>query len=410
MKMSKNKLIKIVSLFMSIIFTICTFFSIDAGAAEQVYEENLHITKEEAYEYAEMHATEYISTFLALSTTGVAGCLNEASTFSLGNGFYSYVYNGNTIEQGDIVYFPIIQNDKVVLLLSIAKTDGVLNGSASVYLVDELNSYDFVYKKPLLVTYDTNNFLMYNDSFVTIGVTSLSDTKLIEIEEQLNDILCDTPEIIESDELNYIVDLGFVDNPIVEDGIMTLAQVPGFNIWTDNYKLLEMANCTVDQKGPDGTSRGLCWAAAAVSVIRYRSGGYRSLKPWQVADALRIGYDKGGTLTDMETALLYYLNDAQHDKYTGKNRAAQSMTEVQHNINNAFPIIMVGHTRVPGIPNFLEAGHAVTIIGYNDNQIIYWNSATLQITSIAFGGSTTSFLNGGSKIYVWDQSVLIPLQ
>lgn len=152
--------------------------------------------------------------------------------------------------------------------------------------------------------------------------------------------------------------------------------VAGLAIDTSICKLLEIAYCTVDQNGPDGKQRGLCWAATAVTMIRYRSGVYRELCPWQVADLPSIGYDQGARGISVTKALQYYLNKAEMDKYAPVHRFAIDFFEIQHNINNCFPIAMDC-----GRYSFLVRidGHMVTIIGYDGRQLIYWNSATLQI-------------------------------
>ena len=92
-------------------------------------------------------------------------------------------------------------------------------------------------------------------------------------------------------------------------------------------------------------------------------------------------------------------------QYQALNRKAISITEVMHNINNQYPLAMVGTRYNNGYP---IAGHAVTIIGYNGSNLIYWNSASGQMTVAAFSASSTNFTTG-SLVYNWDSSILIPL-
>ena len=162
-----------------------------------------------------------------------------------------------------------------------------------------------------------------------------------------------------------------------------------------------MDYCLVLQNDETGKQRGLCWAATCATMIRYSTGN-RSIESFQIANEMGIGYDVGADIFTMRQVLI---NHGCTIQYQALNRKAISITEVMHNINNQYPLAMVGTRYNNGYP---IAGHAVTIIGYNGSNLIYWNSASGQTTVAAFSASSTNFTTG-SLVYNWDRSILIPL-
>lgn len=175
----------------------------------------------------------------------------------------------------------------------------------------------------------------------------------------------------------------------------------GFSINDPTYKILNMDYCLVLQNDETGKQRGLCWAATCATMIRYSTGN-RSIESFQIANEMGIGYDVGADIFTMRQVLI---NHGCTIQYQALNRKAISITEVMHNINNQYPLAMVGTRYNNGYP---IAGHAVTIIGYNGSNLIYWNSASGQMTVAAFSASSTNFTTG-SLVYNWDRSILIPL-
>ena len=152
-----------------------------------------------------------------------------------------------------------------------------------------------------------------------------------------------------------------------------------------------MDYCLVLQNDETGKQRGLCWAATCATMIRYSTGN-RSIESFQIANEMGIGYDVGADIFTMRQVLI---NHGCTIQYQALNRKAISITEVMHNINNQYPLAMVGTRYNNGYP---IAGHAVTIIGYNGSNLIYWNSASGQMKPSYLIFCTLKFLL--SKIFV----------
>lgn len=184
------------------------------------------------------------------------------------------------------------------------------------------------------------------------------------------------------------------------------SSVSGFNVYQKNYKMLEMAYCTLLQRDNSGKQRGLCWAASTGTLIRYKTGN-RKITATKIADELGIGYDQGGYVTDCFKAMKKHSAAVYYEPL---GRFASSSTEIRHNINNRFPVIM----DCEYIKNGKKmSGHMVTLIGYKDTGkqfvLIYWDSARELMCSTTFHrlGGTTIELNNCK--YSWKQSVLVPL-
>ena len=56
-----------------------------------------------------------------------------------------------------------------------------------------------------------------------------------------------------------------------------------------------------------------------------------------------------------------------------------------------------------------SSAHMVTLIGYNGNQLIYWDSQSLTLNSVAYNNIRRTRLDFGGVEYKWEASVLVPL-
>lgn len=349
---------------------------------------------EDAKEYAAGVASEYIATFLGLTTAGYAE-LNSQREFYLGDGYYTYLYNDNLLTKSSVICFPIIQNDTIVMLLYVSCAEGEWVCRGSVDLVDVLNqNYNNVYA---IVYSDEKTYIVTNDDIICNGDFSV-ELDYDDVTSQLSQLEINAIGMYNVEE-DGMTNLGYVENPLGDT--MPLGYTPGFNVDEPTYKILEMANCLVDQNGPNGEYESLCWASSAVTIIRYRTGGYRNLQPYFVASVLGKSYEQGGNVTDVFAALKKYLNANALNHYTYSWYPASSIHEVHHNINNGFPISMGCLSD--------DSAHMVTLIGYNGNQLIYWDSQSLTLNSVAYNNIRRTRLDFGGVEYKWETSVLVPL-
>lgn len=367
--------------------------------AEVPETESVIVSMEEAKKYAVEHAAEYIATFLGLTTAGYAE-LSSSEEFYLGDGYDTYTYSDDVLTKNSVICFPIIQNDAVVMELYVDYVEEEWTGTGSTELAEILSQN---YHNTQAVVYCNGEAYIITDDGIICRGDSSEALDYDDVVSQLAQLEGNTVSLYDAED-NGNVNLGYVENPLGE--AMTLGYTPGFSVNETNYKILEMAYCLVDQNGPDGKPvDGLCWASSAVSIIRYRSGRYRNLQPYFIASVFGKTYEEGAGTDDILAAMKKYLTVEQLNNYKSVLRTASSMTEVQHNINNGFPISMAVQYRILGVP--LD-GHVVTLIGYNVDQLIYWDSALLQCKTTPYSKSNTSIVNEG-KSYIWTTSVLIPL-
>lgn len=307
-----------------------------------------------------------------------------------------------------MISFPIIQSGKIVLQLNVSEADETWGGTGTTQFVDELNENIGINDTPIIVYYEKNGYLVKGNELICFNSAVKKEDQL-----QYETIESALLEILESstDALNLesgLTELGYVENPVSNETASTRS-VAGFAMNTSTCKLLEIANCTVDQDcyvAGDAGKYGLCWASTAITMIRYRSGDHYTLRPAEVAECLGIDCKRGATVDEIYNALVHYLglNSPELDQYQAVDHPASSFLEIQHNINNCFPIAMGCTGRVFIFP----AAHIVTIIGYNGQQLIYWNSATLKIETTTYNSKGTYINSGGIK-FKWAESILISL-
>lgn len=197
----------------------------------------------------------------------------------------------------------------------------------------------------------------------------------------------------------------------VEEGVRTTAY-RGFSVNDPYYKVLEMAYCNIDQCDKSGNQKGLCWAATAATMIRYRKGN-RSITGWQLADRLGIGYDEGGYIKDIYNALNLYT--AIEGQYQMTSREPADAIEIKHNINNQFPMAVTSQTGtyLAGLFKYGRHGHAVTVIGYKEENsvmtVIYWNSATCNVEVTQYNASGSTYFNMNGMKFKWQYTLMVPL-
>lgn len=363
--------------------------------------------EEQARAYARSNASRHIATFLGMSTVYEVAC-REDSPFYLGDGYYTYQIIENELICNKNINYPILQNGKVVLILTVTNSDGKWTCGASYDYSDELNRMNDMLaldEKPIVVYKDGAGYIYSSNAALEIkgnrdGITKAEMPLYDELKAKMSSIEKNMLLNKRQRQTDYI---GYVTSPLNNsERIAAKAVTPGFNINEPTYKILEMANCFVTQRDASGKNRNVCWAASAAVIIRYRSGAYRNLSAFNVADWAYVGYNTGALLSTTNRALHHYSSACR--EYQFKERQPVNITEVYHNINNCFPISMGG----PALEIPINA-HAVTIIGYNGNNLIYWDSNDATMRTCDFHNNThTPYFSGGSTYY-WIHSCMVPL-
>lgn len=366
----------------------------------------------EAEKYVAENAERYIATFAKLSAAGYAA-LDAQGEYYIGNGYYTFNLKDDEISTGTIINFPIIQDNRIVLILLVFNVDGEWFCNATTSGIDLLNEYGYITSIPYIVYTVDGKYLVTEDEVISfenydICTEDFTAYQLAKLHHNYMHKLCDVVNKIDSVyELRY---LGLESEQFEANSVST---VEGFSIYTDTNKLLQMENRMVSQRWFDGQQKELCWAATAATIIRYMT---QTSNIWAYTIAMELGIspNNGGTMYDIYDAMTRHMNKTQMDNYQVLDRDADSITEVYHNINNRFPIAMgTIYSTVDG-----NTGHVVTIIGYDGNILIYWDSKTEEVLTTEYKPGRTYIIveeenqegNICENIYKWRCSVMIPLK
>ena len=328
--------------------------------------------------------------------------LNPNQGLYLGKGYYTYTLQDESITQNNVVSFPIWQNNKIISIFNVyTRDDGSLGYTMA-------KSYADIFNNVIQQYSDICGTIVYKDG---VGFF-INSAECIVIDENSEYVADDVESPVYEQIDKYLEDYSLNAKSIREDINLSInekiqnyvkpisSRSGGFTINQSNYKVLEMSNCFLLQNGRDGTQKGLCWAATAGTIIRYRTGN-RSIQAYHIAEQMKIGENDGGSALDACNAIHKY---EANSEYRAVGRATSSDIEIQHNINNQFPL---------GVFAFRGSlGHAVTFIGYQYNAtgltLMYWNSATGAIESTNYNSNAT-YITSAGVTYKWGASVLVPL-
>lgn len=284
--------------------------------------------------------------------------------------------------QDPTYYFPVMENDEIIMVLSVIEDNGVYSAALEEGIANELNDIDYQ---------DDEDYIFYADQD-TIYVESEDSREVIgEVdtvgmcEQDITKSQIKNAETFESlsfqDKVEEITNTYAAeeapDNSVVnEKDIVSGAQ--GFSSKQYNIIRLNTNKCTV----PQG-NYGLCWASSVATTVRYRNfSKYSKLTAKQVADKMRIGYNEGGTIYDMRNALTKY-----GVKGYKANKKQISFAKAQTNILNQYPFIIFATSNI--------GAHAVTCVGYTTygaiNQVTFYNSGTDKFATVEYRSSGTRF-------------------
>lgn len=382
--------------------TIIFIFAFSFSSKAEESETNSILSEEisdEAVCYAESVMGDYIDAYISISNPEKKVEIYSNGDFYLESGYYTYILENNQLVRGDWIDFPIVQNGEIILILQVSKVDNTWISSISEGYSDEMNSYLNSRKtqRPSFLVYSNENLYIFNDFEIAPLKIVKEDDEIPDYKRIEKNPIFDNAKITNINV--YKADNEFKYSNIQNADIMnklTKSSVPGFNIYESNHKVLEMANCLCSQIYANGEQAPNCWAAAAASIIRYKTGNR-----W--IESYHLGTE-GGSLEKIFNALVKFNAGSG---YSILYRGASLITEVYHNINNRFPFVMSGYRY--SMSGEILAGHAVTAIGYADDVLIYWNSANRQQVLTKYQGVNTTYFSTGSLRYKWEGSVLAPL-
>lgn len=317
--------------------------------------------------------------------------LGNVEHLELGKPFVIYDVNKKDTSS-NIYYFPVIENETIVLEMAVYPVNGSYCASMSKGMAEQLEKADYLNKSEMIFYYTGDAIFCETESDMHRMVRN--DNPLTEIKEE------ELQNYNAFQELSYDEKKNIIDNEKKE--IKTVQKTieqwgdeketeNGFS-QKDTYGVkLNMNNCTVSQY-----NYNTCWAASVATTVRYITGN-RTLTATAVCDKMGIDYMTGGSISEKQTALRLYGID-----YTKLVYKQLSFDDVKVNITQQSPIL------ISAFGNATGGGHSLTITGYTTygavKQIQVWNSATEEYQTTVYNESGSGFpMNGQS--YIWKYSL-----
>ena len=317
--------------------------------------------------------------------------LGTVEHLELGKPFVIYDVNRKDTSS-NIYYFPVIENETIVLELAVYPINGSYCASMSKGMADQLEKADYLNNDEMIFYYTRDAIFCETESDIHRMVRN--DNPLTDIkEEELQNY--NVFQELSYDEKKNIIDNEKKQIKTVQKTIEQWGEeketANGFS-QKDTYGVkLNMNNCTVSQY-----NYNTCWAASVATAVRYITGN-RTVTATAVCDKMGIDYMTGGSISEKQTALrLYGIN------YTKLVYKQLSFDEVKVNITQQSPIL------ISAFGNATGGGHSLTITGYTTygavKQIQVWNSATGEYQTTVYNESGSGFpMNGQS--YIWKYSL-----
>lgn len=359
-----------------------------ASENEQIYVLSPEVP-EEINEYANGIVDESLTNFMK-GNSNKDIYINEMDCLFMGHGFYAFdSKTGKLID--DIVYFPIFESDRYVLTLAVVENEGNLESFMTNYFDTGFQGIEKnTSATPYAVLYDgnQNSYLLTESGQSVLQGRNDQDISLLSSEALFDSLKkkYGTNNLMEEEYKIRINDIPLYD---------TLASAPqGFSINTSTTKRLNMSNCLLLQY-----DESICWAASLGTAYRYRTGN-RSVDAGDICDMLGMPHD------GIDPTIVYQkyniLNVAgAGNRYSYKNRIATPI-DVQHNINNMFPLHL--HTD----------GHGMLVEGYLMSNgavhLYYWDPAVGKTvyTNAGYTENTQyAYLIGAGKSRKWNATTLI---
>ncbi len=285
--------------------------------------------------------------------------------------------------QDEIYYFPLVKNNKVIMVLGVSGANngwGVSLGTEYVAILNDIgyskNSYYFIKRGETLIA--ENPLKSYgmrsvnNNMQITIKPSSfVLQEKRVDLAERITSF---NKVNVEKALKNYRM------------GNKLEGYAPSFGTSTSTAKVMALHN-------PQGQGQlELCWAASVSTIVNYVYGTNYSAT--DVADDQEVAY-KGQDIYTKQKALDYY--GVNYDYITNSQL---SYNIIKKNVNNQRPVAVTAKSG--------KWMHAVTLYGYGSNYIYLWNSGldggngSSQLIKYNSTGTTFPYNN---MTYAWTASL-----
>lgn len=307
-------------------------------------------------------------------TRELADCFDctksQWDSLSIGESYVVHKKGEDT--QGEIYYYPLINGEDIVLVLSVFHTTDGWSYSFSEDMVSQLNYIDFENNQENYVFYYEENQLIIE-----------SEDGVVEFPEEETAVATfDNFALLPARRNARVI---YSSGTALEPLTRMLGYYPSFKINESTYKECKLKN-------PQGQGNyGRCWAAMCATMLNYEFG--TPLTAASICDYKGIGYNEGGSVYTIGETLVELGLD--RCIYIGQLPWGDIVTE----ISNKRPV------GVYGISETGEDAHTVTVVGYrriiNYYYVIMWNSAlnsgqgSTQV--VIYDENGTSFISGSLK-------------
>lgn len=281
--------------------------------------------------------------------------------------------------QEEIYYYPLINGDDIVLVLSVFHTTDGWRYSFSEDMVSQLNYIDFENNQENYVFYYEENQLIIE-----------SEDGVVEFpEEETAVVTFDSFALLPTSRNARAT---YSSSTALEPLTRMSGYYPSFKINESTYKECKLKN-------PQGQGNyGRCWAAACATMLNYEFGV--ALTAARICDLKGVDYDAGVDSATMCKTLV----EAGLDRSLYYKQLAWG--DIITEINNKRPIGVCSYTE-----DYKNA-HAVTVVGYrrimNYCYVILWNSALNEYTGgtqVAIYNEDSTTYTSDDKVFVWTKSI-----
>ncbi len=307
--------------------------------------------------------------------------------YYLGSPYVICDLSNETFEE--VYYFPVIYDDKVVLIISIINTTEGWTLSSSTEMVEILNDIQYV---------KNSTWIFYKEDNQIVAVSSeeqLAINKTVDYAET-------NSYSISSEKQPYSELIEKLSNHMQKKEVINVAQIqrntedidiiegytPSFSTSTSTAKICSLYNAKGQESLP------ICWAASVATIVNYRLGKNYTAK--NVCDKIGTGY-VAKDINVKQKALKAY-NISYY--ITTKQLSWSCLTK---NIDNKYPVAASTFSSTS-----TDMGHALTVYGYKmistSQYITVWDSASNSSKTVYYKSGGSTFTSGGST-YTWTKSL-----
>lgn len=362
---------KVISYVMSVMVIVLYFWlgHVQVMAAEIIRNQPSTVI-EEAENYARKYYMEMVEIIADGMQEEMGIEISDLDNIWLGKPYY--IYDVEAEFQNAEFYFPIYDENKVVLMLHVSFTDSGWKSSMDVEYTDVLNEMDYLNNECVFYSVGDATYVENTNEIVQIRGDICSRSK------GWDETLSAKKMIVEDGKQDFAVIMTKQENCAEE----TIG-AGGGSVSTSTGKYLSIGNYYTGQGNYE-----LCWAASIATIYRYRTGT-TSLTAKNVADTVNARYDVGAK--DNVILIAFQKYDLSYLPLS----KTPSWEMIKRNIEKEYPVALVG--------NKSTYGHMVLITGYNvpneNHYVKIWDPKDEVVQLSKYEDSSIRFQSNGTTYY-----------